>query len=439
MIFALYLLYAANVMLRLNDYLPGLRGAPIAEFGIPVLLVLWLLFEKKDFSCVTDLLIPMFFVAVVGGFAIAVWPSQAIEIAKPFIPWVVLYFLTANLVHTETRMNLVLGMFVVTALIIVLHSVQQSRSYDGVNDVTGMGWSGVHVLSGRVRYVGLMNDPNDLALCFATILPFVLQLTYSGVNIGLRAMGYLLCMPIIYGIFLTNSRGGMLSVGVLGALYTYRRWGAIRCAILCTVMAAAVFTFGPSRVREQSGSDEASTEGRIEAWHTGIQLLKQHPVFGIGKDEFTSHHIITAHNSFVLCFAETGMFGYVIWIGAGLFSMYGLYYALKQVDRRSRAYRQTAAIFDSLAAFYTAGFFLSRTYLMMLPILLGLAVARYKMTRDAIEEEAPEEDASQSARSTQRPALPDLSWNVLIDKAPMLMGAVVFSIGAIYLIVRFKT
>ena len=58
MIFALFVAYAANVVLRLNDYIPGFRGYPVSEIMIPLLLVLWILFEKKDFSCLTDLLAP---------------------------------------------------------------------------------------------------------------------------------------------------------------------------------------------------------------------------------------------------------------------------------------------------------------------------------------------------------------------------------------------
>lgn len=435
MIFALFVAYAANVVLRLNDYIPGFRGYPVSEIMIPLLLVLWILFEKKDFSCLTDLLAPAFFVSIVAGYAIAVWPQGALDIAKPMIPWLVLYFLSANLVRTERRLDVMMGVLVATGLVLVAHSMQQVRNYDGVTDATGIGWTGETVLSGRARYVGLMNDPNDLALCLGMIVPLALQMTYPGLDVFSRVSGHLLCLPILLGIFLTNSRGGMLACGMVAALYAYRRFGAIAMAVICGVLIAGALTFGPSRIREQTESDEASTEGRIYAWSRGIELLKQNPVVGIGKDEFTQHHTITAHNSMVLCFAEQGLAGYVVWFGAGFFAMYGLHYSLKHLQPTSRAYRQTAAVFDSLAAFYVGGFFLSRTYFMVLPILLGLAVARFKMTRD-------ERDVAETDEESGEPPMvgfPDLSWQSAFGHAPRMLGFAALSMVAIYVIVRIKT
>ena len=54
-------------------------------------------------------------------------------------------------------------------------------------------------------------------------------------------------------------------------------------------------------------SKEQSAAERIEAWSVGLELLKWRPLFGAGYGNFTDHHHLTAHNSFVLCFAELGL------------------------------------------------------------------------------------------------------------------------------------
>ena len=54
-------------------------------------------------------------------------------------------------------------------------------------------------------------------------------------------------------------------------------------------------------------------EGRMEAWATGFDLLKTHPLFGAGMTRFTEFFYITAHNTIMVCAAETGMFGLFWW------------------------------------------------------------------------------------------------------------------------------
>ena len=76
---------------------------------------------------------------------------------------------------------------------------------------------------------------------------------------------------------------------------------------------APLIALGPSRMADMS-ADEDSAEGRIEAWYEGVQLLIMRPLFGVGKGLFADHHGLTAHNSFVLAFAELGMIGYFFWL-----------------------------------------------------------------------------------------------------------------------------
>jgi putative inorganic carbon (hco3(-)) transporter len=259
----------------------------------------------------------------------------------------------------------------------------------------------------------------------------------------MRVVGRVLSLPMLLGVFLSNSRGGMLACGAVAAMYTWRRWGAVRAGILCGALVLGALTFGPSRVREQNESDEISTQGRIEAWHRGIELLKQHPLLGCGTNEFTKYHYLTAHNSFVLCFAENGMAGFVAWMGLGFYALYGLNEARKRSPPGSVNYRQTAALTDSLIAFYVGGFFLSRTYFIILPVILGLAISRYKLTRDELQEAAEveelplqtapveEDDESLSEPAVNSTPMPNLNWASLIRLSPWLIG---ISIGMIFLV-----
>ena len=450
MIFALFLVLTANFILRLNEIIPDIRGFPVVEVTLPILVALWLLFEKKDFSLSTDVLIPAFFAVIVLGYGLVVWPGGAFDIARGMIPWIMLYFLAANLVRSQKRMDWTFAVLVACSLALVSHSSQQFVNFDGENDATGVGWSGGTMLKGRVRYAGVMNDPNDLALFFAMMLPLALQPAARGMSLLKQCGGFLLCLPLLFGIFLTNSRGGLLACGTVATLFAWRRWGIVKAGVLCAVLAAGVLAYGPSRAREQSIGDERSVEGRVNAWYTGLQLFSQYPVLGCGKDEFVNYNVLTAHNSFVLCFAETGFLGYVAWFGAGCYALYGLHHALRRTRPGTASYRQNCALIDSLAAFYVGGFFLSRTYFILLPIFIGLAVARYRMARDDLEDmgvsddspaRVPHSDMDDENPNDMLPGadpLPDLSRSSLLRTLPRVAMLAVLSIIGIWMVVKLK-
>src|SRR3546814_19551279 len=69
----------------------------------------------------------------------------------------------------------------------------------------------------------------------------------------------------------------------------------------------------PTRMQELDAG-ESSAYGRIESWYDGIQMFLANPVFGVGVGNFTDHTRLTAHNSFVLVLAATGIVGYTVWL-----------------------------------------------------------------------------------------------------------------------------
>jgi hypothetical protein len=53
----------------------------------------------------------------------------------------------------------------------------------------GVGWTGMGMIQdGRIQYVGIFNDPNDLALLFVMVLPMALYLSSRGGWFGLKRL-----------------------------------------------------------------------------------------------------------------------------------------------------------------------------------------------------------------------------------------------------------
>jgi O-antigen ligase len=124
-------------------------------------------------------------------------------------------------------------------------------------------------------------------------------------------------------------------------------------------------------------SKEQSAAERIEAWSVGLELLKWKPVFGIGYGNFTDHNPLTAHNSFVLCFAELGLVGYFLWIGMIVLTYKSLSAVIDCMPKRNSHRLMAELLRNSLVGFLVCAWFLSRTYQPVLYFLLALCISAW--------------------------------------------------------------
>jgi hypothetical protein len=163
----------------------------------------------------------------------------------------------------------------------------------------------------RLRGLAFINDPNDFAQLMVSLIP-CLFLFWKKSSLPRNTLLVLIPSGIlIFGMFLTHSRGGMLALLAVILFASRRKIGTIPASIM------AGLGFAGASVLGWSGGRDVSVEagsGRMEAWATGIDLLKSHPLFGVGFQRFGEYFFITAHNTIVVCAAELGMFGLFWWV-----------------------------------------------------------------------------------------------------------------------------
>ena len=237
----------------------------------------------------------------------------------------------------------------------------------------------------RIVAFGFFNDPNDLALALVVALPFVISgIHRPGASAPGRLLNLVLAGVLGYGIFLTNSRGGWLALAVMTMSYVLLNFRLKKSAVVVGILLmAALMVLAPGRVSASSlsGQDESS-RGRLVAWADGNRMLKQSPIFGIGKDRFRDYAEgdKVAHNSFVHCYAELGLFGYFFWLGL-LFASLKDGYALGKTapsetdPEPGEIARLAKVLLAALIGYMASAVFLSRTYTPLLFVLIGLFAA----------------------------------------------------------------
>jgi O-antigen ligase len=113
-------------------------------------------------------------------------------------------------------------------------------------------------------------------------------------------------------------------------------------------------------------------------------MFRSSPVLGVGFQNFTDRHDLTAHNSFVLCFAELGAVGYFFWLALLVVAILQLEQVRQCTDDGLGGdvlRRQARVLIASFAGMLAAAFFLSRSYNVALYLLVGLAFALYEIAR----------------------------------------------------------
>jgi hypothetical protein len=255
----------------------------------------------------------------------------------------------------------------------------------------------------RLRGLGLINDPNDFGQLLVCVIPLVF-IFWRPKRAFLNFMFVMLPVGVLlFGAYLTHSRGTLVALMAVAVVAARRRIGTLPALLIAGVLfvsAMALHFTGGREISAQSGSD------RTALWSSGLQMLKSHPLFGVGLGSFADNcdgcgH--TAHNSVMVCAAELGLFGLYFWC---LFLFPTIRDALAIASRvkvseagpmepvkekfplstrkieaidKAEVNRLGRLLVLSLTGFLVAGWFLSRAYVMTFFLLGGMVEVVFEM------------------------------------------------------------
>jgi hypothetical protein len=296
--------YMLVLYLRPHEFIPGVIGLPLQ----PVLLVLafatWLGRKGKGFDAPQFRLLPFFMLLMSWSVLLTSGVSAGVNVIAQFAPVVMLFMMLATSIDTVARLRSIFRLVSIMMVIVAVHCIDQHAK--------GVGWTGAEPIGDRVTYIGFLADPNDLSMAFLMALPMMLYLARHA-NKFWSLVWYVGIVVMMDGLRLCNSRGSVLALGVMMLHYGIFRYGLVKSLMVVPLMILPIILFGPSRMNEMNAEEE-SAQGRVEAWIAGFDMLRQHPLFGVGTWQFTDHNSLTAHNSYVLALAEQGLVGYFFWL-----------------------------------------------------------------------------------------------------------------------------
>ena len=387
----LLIIYTILLFIRPHEWVFfGLGETQYVRNTLLACTALFLIQRNKNLDLPQTRFMFLFTVTILLSLIFSGWLGSIVVYGQNFIQQSLLPFiLITAFLDTRKKLNIILFILVIASGIMVLNGYYQSTDIDGLGLIGNLAYQSQDFL--RIRYIGFFNDPNDLGMFFVMSIPIVFFFKNKS-TVLLKPLFWGMVIAILYGIYLTNSRGTLLATVALCAYWFWTTYGTKKSMYVAVLFLPALL-FVLSKFRTIS-TEEESAEGRLEAWYEGYEMLKSNPIFGVGYNQFLEYHFRTAHNSFVLAFAELGLLGIFAWSALLTSTMLILLKiakksylpaGLQQEDPRYLAANEEAVIAKMFIyifiAYFTSAFFLSRTYTPFFYFFLGLSTSSLARVR----------------------------------------------------------
>ncbi len=308
--------------------------APIAQVAMIVAL-LGLAFgsERVRFPA------PLIFFAAYYFYAVAMYPTvQWVVIVKEELLQVgrvgLIFLVAVNVLSERTRLRFYIFLYLAAfALYPVRGAIFNQFIYHAA-------------VLGRIAWNNSFENPNDLAALLLAPLGLAAGVLYAERQRYIRwaAMAGVAMISLI--VFMTQSRGGILALACFGAWAIARQKRRLRMlpAVAGVVLVVAIFAPDSvwSRLRKTSSAtssgelmkadDSGSAEQRFEIWKVAARISADYPFTGVGLGAYPFHHwryarstqegfkqtargVRDAHSSYLTTLAETGVPGFIFWVG----------------------------------------------------------------------------------------------------------------------------
>lgn len=290
-----------------------------------------------------------------------------IDYEEVFIKGIIIYFLIVNVIDKKeyilpVQSAMVLGI-TEKALMSFYNTIFLGKVSDG----------------GRLMSVGILENSNDIAAIMILVIPFTFVFLKAIKISFLRYfLGFFVFCFYAYLIWESKSRGAILGVAALCIGWCWLQSSNKKLASFL-VLIGIIGSIGIMSLIERDAEDvDGSTSNRKIYWGAAINMGIRNPLLGVGYTGFpinlsnyTDGHVgtegkhKTAHSTWLLALAETGIIGFIFYIGIWISSM-----------RSAWAIRsEHPEFFLGILSYGTAITFLSHTYMFYPYILLGLTVA----------------------------------------------------------------
>jgi putative inorganic carbon (hco3(-)) transporter len=358
MLYASLLLYITLIYVRPAEIVPGWQNIPFVDILTVICTAIGIFSmaakPRKILDLPQDKLVLAFW-AIMAISSVKVWLTGVYLAFLAFMPVVFAYFLIRAGVQSPRQLRGLIYLLMALNVFLAVNGIVQYH--------TGVGLGDVGLVLDRIYGTGIFNDPNDLGMTFVMSVPlFLFVIGRAGTGLITRGLSLVGLGAVLLALYYTNSRGALVGLAAAMVCLSFLRYRTVAGTIAAVALLGVIVVAAPSRGGEINAG-ESSAQSRIQSWAEGWNMLKSHPLTGVGFNQYLDYHIRVAHNSFVETFAELGLLGAFYWFFKGL-------KLLPQDTPESAAWRR--ALTASAVGLLMCGWFLSRQYVHIFYIMIAV-------------------------------------------------------------------
>lgn len=191
-----------------------------------------------------------------------------------------LFYLLLRVIPLEKRhLWRIVGALILAALVVSLIGLYQYFFTDDV--ITAEGVRRIHAVYG---------SPNNLGLFLGRIVPILAAIALFGRSLRRRAIYCLIGLPVVLCLYLTYSRGawllGLPAAFIFLGLMRGRKALLIALFVILVIGLSLVPLIGTERLASLVNTQSGTTFLRLKLWQGSINMIRDHPLFGVGLDNF---------------------------------------------------------------------------------------------------------------------------------------------------------
>jgi len=345
-----------------------------------------IVWKEKSFLYFTSLQILVLFLLPFSA-----WKANSFDfLVASYWKIFIAFYLLIIVIDSYKRFNLIINTIFISCSIVALRILQAFYSNNYVFDGDG---------TRRVVGVATLSsdNPNDLALTLAMIIPLGIYLVYTKKGVVKKAIFFIFTILGFFALMYTGSRGGYLGL-IFGTLVffimKYKNQKGKLLAWFTGIMLTLLLLFPQEyktrflssfNTSDYSYADERY--GRIAIWKRSIQSIVAKPL-GIGinncnlaegeqkQEQGVSGRWNVTHNSYIQVGVELGIVGlliYLLLLFSGLVNI-GKVISLAKDAHDPNSVICACALAGSIAAFMVSSLFLSQAYYWNHYIFIALTV-----------------------------------------------------------------
>lgn len=328
-------------------------------------------------------------------------PMASWDYRQAMLGWLIVYFLVINIVNTEKLLILFLVAYLLFSLKMAQYGsinwIKRGFSFESYGLEGAPGW-----FRNSGEYAIQMLIFGSLAISLVISLRSYWGRYKRWILYAAAATGY-------FAVMGASSRGAQLALAVMTVWFLLKQKNGMRGLIVIAILSVGLYHILPEEQIQrfhEIGQDNSSLQ-RLAYWNAGIEMIKEHPVLGVGYNNWISymfykypggvgpeHAIQVCHNIYIQAASELGL------LGLFCFLMMAFYAFLNNVRTRRMAkqldnkllFNLSYGLDAGLIGYLVAGTFVTVLYYPFFWIQIAMIVMLNSVTAQQWQKLTPEKE-----------------------------------------------